>query len=489
MVERHRRTLHPYEANYLKSEIEVGSNVRKKQTLQHICKLYRNGIVLPQDSKIGIENAILGALTNALSDEKVRRWALAALAYVGRKDACYKAVLGAISAHPNEPQVLAAAIATLFKFDSKNTQQLIIDQGVCSPEIITLSALQTANPKELDLSALKINVNNADPITLKLGLLLVGMDRAPESIFEPKYSNAEMVKVLGTHHEPIVSQYSVWAAAENSHLGVKHIGINLNLLDSQPPNVRSYVYRLFAEDKSQSTQRHDIICQGSNDTDVETRVGLSIGLRNQYYDGLEEITVDWLYDEHDDDVRANILDHIVAQAHKFSPYKPIALEHYEFASNDPAKRNRMQAAAAGTSLHSDFQRIKLQEEAGLFNFTGGGMTTNNFNNYGSIGVMSQSGEANNNGNIQNVLTLSQTKEAHTILSEIEGSLVDVPLSDVAKDELQQAIEGAKTAPTKDTIGKVVTVLKKVESGLQAISGMGEYALKIGINVAALAALL
>lgn len=491
MADRRRRMLPSFQAAYLKSEIESGSILKCKQALQQLCKMFRTGVALLQEDRISMENAILGVLSSAASDEKIRRWALSALTYVGRKDVSRNAVLRAISDYPDEPQVLAAAIATLFKFDGSAAQKMISHQGSCTAEMIALSALQTTDPRQLNLTDLKVNIETAETVSLKLALLLVGLDRSPENIFDPRYSNAEIVRVLGTHHEPIVSQYSVWAAAENPHLGAANIGINVKDLDSHEPNVRSYVYRLFAEENDISHQRHEIIVRGSKDNDSEARLGLAIGLRDSFYDGLEEVTVDWFHEEDDPDIGAHVLDHIIAQAEKVPTYEKIALEHYDFAAGNRKMRFRMEASAAGTKIYSDFKRISFGQEAGLFGFTGGTVTNNNnFINNGTMqGAVSQSGEAVNNGQMQAAMTHGQIQEAWKILDGVVTEIDSVPLSDEIKGEVRHAVAHAKGQTDRETLGTVVGVLEKAEKGLKAVSGMADHAIKVGTLILGLSTFL
>lgn len=440
--------------------------------------------MLPDD-RVQMEHAILGALSSARSDEKVRRWALASLAYVGKNNVSGRAVLRAISDYPEEPQVLAAAIATLFRFDAENAQKLLCDEASCTPELIILSALQTAEPTSLDLSDFKIDIEKADEVSLKLALVLVGLDRAIENIFDPRHSNAEIIKVLGTHHEPIVAQYSVWAAAENPDLGAKDLGIRINELDVQPPNVRSYVYRLFAEESTRTKLRHDVIVQGSQDEDDEARLGLAIGLRDSYYDGLETVTVDWLYEEEDADIRLHLLDHMVAQSERLESYKRISIEHYDFSASDARARSRMEAAAAGTSLYGDFKRMIYEEEKGLF----GGNVNNYIQNInGDVqGPVSQFGDANNNGTIQAHLSEQQINEAKVILENASDVLKSVPLSGEVKEAAENALIAAKQEPNKENIGRLVKSLEVAEAAFKAVGGMAEHAVKIGTLVVGLSA--
>lgn len=491
MANRQRRTLKSFEANYLKSEIESGSIVKSKRALQLLCKMFRNGVVLQQEDRLRIEIAILGVLSSAASDEKIRRWALSALAYVGRKEVSRNAVLRAVSEYPDEPQVLAAAIATLFKFDGISAQKLISDIGVCSPEIVTLSALQTTNPNNIDVSNLNIDIDSADSITLKLALVLVGLNRSPENIFHPRHSNSEIVRVLGVHHEAIVSQYSVWAAAENPNLSAANIGIDLRDLDLQQPNVRSYVYRLFAEEDTPSSQRHEIIVQGSKDDDTEARLGLAIGLRDSFYDGLQDVTIDWFHDEDDMDVSAHVLDHIVAHADRVSTYRNIALEHYEFAEDDPKKRFRMEASAAGTRIYTEFKRKSIQQEASLFGLTGVNVTNNNsFTNNGNIqGAFSQSGQAVNHGQMQAAFTQGQAEDVAKLLDSVINEIETMPLAGEIKGELRKEIETTKGKMDKESLSRVVSVLERSEKGLKAVSGMADYAIKIGTLIMGLSAFL
>ncbi len=393
--------------------------------------------------------------------------------------------------YPDEPQVLAAAIATLFKFDGGAAQKVISHQGICTAEMIALSALQTTDPSKLDLSDLKINIDTAEPVPLKLALVLVGLNKSPENIFDPRHSNAEMVRVLGGHHEPLVSQYSVWAAAENPHLGTSNIGINIKEIDVLPPNVRSYVYRLFAEENSVSSQRHEIIAQGSQDTNLEARLGLAIGLRESYYDGLEQVTVDWFHDAEDDPgVSAHLLDHIVAHAGHLATYENIALEHYEFAAENLKKRLRMEVAAAGTKIFSDFKRISIKTEAGLFGLNGGSVTNNILNNHGVMqGAVSQSGTAINEGQMQAAMTQGQIDNARKLLDGVVTEIEAVPLSDEIKGEVRTAVEHAKGNTDKTTLGGVVGVLEKAEAGLKAVSGMADHAIKVGTLILGLSAFL
>ncbi|MDI6835465.1 MAG: hypothetical protein QMD99_07095, partial [Rhizobiaceae bacterium] len=193
----------------------------------------------------------------------------------------------------------------------------------------------------------------------------------------------------------------------------------------------------------------------------------------------------------DHDIGAYVLDHIIAQAEKVPTYKRIALEHYEFAAGDLKKRFRMEASAAGTKIYGDFKRKSIEQEAGLFGLTGGNVTNNNsFINNGTVqGAVSQSGQAANHGQMQAALTQGKIQEAWKLLDGVVTEIDSVPLSDDIKGEVRRAVGHAKGQTDKDTLGAVVGVLEKAESGLKAVSGMADHAIKVGTLILGLSALL
>ena len=73
---------------------------------------------------------------------------------------------------------------------------------------------------------------------------MVGLDRAPPHLFHLKHDNAAIVKVLGGHHDSVVTQYSIWAITENPGLGLANLGVPLHTIEQQPGNVRAWMFQL-----------------------------------------------------------------------------------------------------------------------------------------------------------------------------------------------------------------------------------------------------
>jgi len=482
MSNRQRRYLTSREVEYLRSQIAGNNPARVKVALQQLCKLFRWGAAIKEADRRGIENAIMGALFTSSADEKVRRWALASLSYVGRPTASRDAVVRALKDYPNEPQVLAAAIATLFKWHPDDGMQLIGGVSACSPDLITLAALQTTTLKKLNVGRFSVDIDKADEISLKLALLLVGLDRAPPNLFDQKFSNGAIVKVLGGHDEPIISQYSVWAAAENPSMGVENVGVDFRSIDSLPSNVRAYLYRLFAQESSPSTLRHDVICQGSQDVDDEARAGLAIGLRDAFYDGLDEVTVNWFYDEPCEDITLHVLDHITAQSERLEGYRQIAIERYRDARSNNEIRIRLEAAASKTPLYAEFRRICFEEDAGSLGFDFRGITVinnNTLNNSGTMqGPVSLSGDAANSGTLTMTQSVNDVEAMRALLLELSKALAEMPIAPQQRDTLETVLAQASSNPSKENASKVLDAIKIVEGGFSIVDGMEKWIVKL-----------
>ena len=173
------------------------------------------------DSLYAVRAKIVG-LSELQRDAKVQRWVLNALAQVGNADCC-KAVIRALESHPDDPEIITAGVAALYKI-SPLTAETDLRRLNFPGQMVTLAALQHVRPDQLNLSNLPVNVQTADAETIKAALLVVGLNRAPPHLFDPSYSNAEIVKVVGRHDDRTVSQYSVWAITENASLSISDLG-------------------------------------------------------------------------------------------------------------------------------------------------------------------------------------------------------------------------------------------------------------------------
>ncbi len=458
-------------SNYLKGQIESGDAVRTKRALQEISRLYRKGFRFIQDQLIGIENAIVG-LTFSSPDAKVQRWALNTLAQLGTWSRCERAIRHALQTYHTDAEILAAAIAALYRLcrtASDELRKMGFDE-----QTVTLAALQHVPAAKLDLSCLPLRIENASPELVKLGLIVVGLDRAPPHLFEPDYDNAQIVRAIGRHHDPIVSQYSVWAITENPNLDMGDLDPDLlKGIEGLPPNVRAWLFQLLGADSANADAHVEYIRLGIDDRSADARMGLAIGLKESFSPSNVEPVLNWFTREMDGEIRQQILDHLIRHADRSSAYQQHALDAFERGNSEA--RDRMLATAAGSTLYSTFSAIKYGSGDGLF---GGGLTvnnnTNNWNIIGGVqgGAVALGGNAESKGdsNINyNAQTLSVIQDR---LSDAVREVANAPVDVKTREEAKLVIEDAKKEPTKENLAKAVTAMERLESLATKALGAG-----------------
>lgn len=471
---------------YIKSQIETGQLVRTKKALQHICKVYREGYRIRPPQLVGVEQSIVGLLYTQGKDEKVRRWALNTLAQLGREATCIEAVLQVLAHHGNEPATAAAGIAVIYKI-SRDPTELLRRLGF-DGQMIALAALQHVDARELDLSSLPLNVEKAPSELLKLALIVVGLERAPVHMLNPRHTNAEMVKALGGHHDSIVSQYTVWAITENHRLGIGDLGIDIRTIEDQQPNVRNWLLQLITMTSETAAGHVDYIVLGMGDPAAEARAGLAIGLRDTFFDGLEPLALDWFTTEHDADISQLILDHIVRQSCYSPSYEDMAKEVYEKEAPGSSLRQRMDANAAGRPIYAEFKRISLDGWGDLFR---GGPNVTNINIGGNVvgGAVSVGGDAQASGSTSVHYNPQTVELIQSELSKAEREVHALTLDETIKREALEHIQSAKAEPTPDRINKAIAVLEKVAKVTEAGVSVGTALAPIATALAKAAGLL
>jgi hypothetical protein len=349
--------------------------------------------------------------------------------------------------------------------------------------MVTLAALQHVEANQLDLSALPINIETASPDLLKLALVVVGLDRAPENMLHPRHGNPKIVKALGGHDDNTVSQYSVWAITENPSLRLGDLGIDIRGIEQQPPNVRAWVLRLIAMTPEDAERNFEYLELGMRDPAPEARAGLAIGLRGTYFDGLEALVLNWFMSEHDLEVRQHLLDHMIRQAFECPSYESMVVEIYEKEPTASPLRQRMEATAAGTPLYAKFKQTDPTADL----FRGVTIVTNNtYNISGGIqgGAVSVGGDAKNVG-ATNIHYSSETIESLKLeLSKLELELHQAHLDAPLKGQMLELVQAAKLEPTPEKISKVTTAIR--HAGEVVLAGTAIW--EIGHVIAKLAGL-
>lgn len=453
--------LHDLNVDYIKSQIESGIPERIKKALQDLCKLYRDGYRIRPPKIVAIEQSIVGALYTQGKDAKVRRWGLNALAHFGKEARCMEAILRTLDKYSSDPQTTASAIAAIYKM-SQHPDKVLSDRKL-DPTMVSLAALQHVEPKKISFKGLPLNVEKASIDELMLALIVVGLNKSPPNMLNPRHSNSAMVKALGTHHENIVSQYSAWAVSENPTLKITDLGIKLDDLENQPPNVRGWIFHALATSPTEARKRLDLIRVGIEDENSDARLGLARGLSGTFFDGLEPLVMDWYTSEEDLDTSQYVLDHIARHSERCPNYEAMALEVYEKEPRQSSLRMRLNGVTAGTAMFAKFQAIEYNGTGDLFR--GVPSVTNNYNIQGNVqgGAVSIGGDAKNQGATSFHYDQSTIHAIQSVLSKIEKCVHDDAgkIDSAVQKEALQKIAAAKSDTNPTRLAEAMDVLKKI----------------------------
>lgn len=461
-------------ASFLKLQIEGGSPQQIKRALQEICALYRCGHSFLPTHLQAIENTVSGLVLTRAGDVKIIRWALNAIAQFGRAQYSLPVVKHALQTFGDEPQVIASAVAALYKLAPDQIAGIKKD-GNFDIDIVNLAILQASNSSKIDVSDTSIDIERSRPDILKLALVAVGLNHAPEHIFHPRHANSEIVRVLGRHDEPVVAQYSVWAVAENDGLSFRHLGIEIKDIEAKPPNVRGWVYRLVGTHPGELSDPIEFIELGCNDNEAEARSGLAMGLRDTYFDGLEAIATDWFYSEGDVEVRHYLTDHFVRNTEACPLYEANALEFYKAERSNSNLRIRMEAMAAGTPLYAKFKKIAAEESPSLLDLTvikaERAEVVNNTFKTGDInvnqGAVALGGDATNTDSSTTVYTESVQAEVIELLTKALVAVNQSRMEGGIKAETEAAVDAARADPRPEKVGLAAKALDKFKTALRA----------------------
>lgn len=453
-------------ASYIKAQIGSSSVGSIKAGLQHLCELLRSRHVLREADRAPMEQLVIGVLYNqGRHDDKVRRWALNAIARVGRVESACEAISFTLENFSHDPQTAASAIAALFALQPDEAYSRLKRDHDFPEDLVVLAALQHAQHSTLAATNTRVNIDTATVDVLKLALVAVGLNRAPEHIFDPRYENSQIVKDLGRHDDAVVSQYSVWAITENDMLGLKDLGVPMKDIEAQPDNVRAWMHRLNVTQEKNLARNLEYLQLGASDVSVIVRSGLALGLNHVYYDELAPLVLDWHGGEDDEDCRLRLLDHIVRQADRSPSYKARALKIYREDATFERDRVRMRAHAAGHDLFGDFVRFDNRGGPSLFDslpIAGVTNVKNVINIHGNVtgSSISQGGNATTSTS-QSEFSAESITEVRRILASAQRDIHAAELDRDLKGEILAAIARGAESPTTETVGGLVGVLKRV----------------------------
>jgi hypothetical protein len=467
-TQRHRSRISAQEAAFIELALQADSPITRKQALQRLCDLTRRGGVLGNAKRM--KSFVFSALVDR--DEKVRRWAFNAMAQIG-EEADISLMLQPWKDNRQVPGVFAAGLTALAHLVEKERLLSILETCEVGLNVEVLMALgQQTDAFSAELSEIHLNIDNATSDELTQATLLIGLKKAPASLFSPRFAVSDVIGDLNMHADPIIAQYSFWATVEHPDLGLENTRVLPSNFSQLPPNVQGWAYRTLTKDGTLAMQHYDSIVEASESTHLAVREGIAIGLRHIFYDSLDITVSDWFLDERSEEVRHCLLDHMATHITKSSAYRDEVIKAYRDAATGSVLRSRLEAANRDDAVSLEMRRIDLQmSDPTLFaSLTGPTMNnTMNFNGTVNAAGISNSG-IGNSGQVQIVSSAEAlaaiTPVLQQLLQTLEGHSAPAKAAEGAK-----LVKEAVAAPTKGNVTRVFDWLKKFKEGGDAISGI------------------
>ena len=465
-------SLRPEEQKFLEVTIQNGTDSNKKQALQRLCLLARRG--LKSSSPDQMKAVVLYALGS--SDRKVRRWSFNALALIGdHRDVPVMETYWRQSF--NDSEVFEAGLSALAQILDKPTLlQVLSANGVALSPRVIMAVAQHHGAFEEELAGLRLDLRNANAGELRSATLLIGLQRAPSTLFSDRHPVSSVIGDLNTHEDGIIAQYSFWATAEHPDLDLGSVSVPPSVFSQLKPNVQAWAYRVLTKDKDTAEKHNELIVEGSESDHASVREGVAMGLRDIFFDSLDTIIIDWSLSEDDIVIREKLWEHMAANAQHSAGYREEAERAYRHSSTNSALRARLEAACKEKGLSLTFKKIALQTgDPDLFTQISGGNVTNNqtFNGSVQTGALSNAGP----GNTGNINIGQQQQAVSAVEAELKALLSDLQRQPASseKEKVLAAVEDAVKAPTKSKVGKVVDWLKSAKEGMTSIADITEKA--------------
>lgn len=470
-----RRTRIPQEAsNFIEAALQSGNAALRKQALQRLCGYYRKGGFLT--APLAMRGLVIQAVTDA--DPKVRRWAFNALAQIGDA-AVVPLILGQWKACRADAEVFQAGLTALAKLVPKDELLVILKEADVALDATALMALgqQTDVFKE-ELDALRLGVDGATDAELREATLLIGLKKAPETLFSNRFPVCDVIGDLNSHGDATIAQYSYWATVEHPDLGLDHVRIGPADFASLAPNVQGWAYRTLTLDSATAIQHHEALLQGSESEHSQVREGVAIGLRDIFFDGLDIDVADWFVTEGEPSVQDALLEHMACHAGRSPAYREEVLRAFRAEAAGSVRRSRLEAANRDDDVSLEMRKVTLQmNDPGLFESMMGGSVTNNTMNFN--GNVNAAGISNSGtGNSGQVIISAQQAENETLvaLRELLQAL-ESPSAREAAAEGAALTREAIAAPKRGAVERVIAWLETAKKGGQAALGVAGVASK------------
>jgi hypothetical protein len=376
-----------------------------------------------------------------------------------------------------DPDLLAAIVAAIFSSKSEEEAvELLAGHNIGMEGLALIAASQHSFVQKAELVRTLVPLETADPASLRAAIVMTGIGKAPEHLFDRRHPNAIALSQLNRHDVPSVSKYSIWALSQLK-LGFSSLLLPEADIEASPAEVRKWVYRLLISDPQSMAKKLDMVSSIQRDPSTEVREESAIELRDTFVPGLERFVSDWFFKEEHRQARLLLLDHMAAQSTFTTKYWDIVIDLYRRARPRSDERIRLEAAAAGTPLYAELRKIDIEDERGaLF-----AMNDNDTEKSGHGNVYhitqhikaDQIGAVTGSGPItgETIAAVASVQNADTkeILTQILG-ILELVTDEKERAETEQTVRDLAAAPHPSKWKRILGFLNGVKTGTVAVAG-------------------
>jgi hypothetical protein len=328
-----------------------------KRALQDICAHYEAHRIFRDTSEIRqLIHSHLGA-----GDVLLRRWSLKALGLIGNPQDTHRIVER--FRIESDHEAVTWGTAALFKNTrSRSLQEIAKDAGLETDKALVLAARLYADDDWIKQNQVDVTISlNDDPLILKWATFLIGYDKAPATLFDPRYENEVFLGELNQHDVKEVAEYSVWALWERPEYTSKFVRVPLDQIFKQPENVRKWLYRLHAKSHKISGLNEQVLLDLRANDNSPACEGLAQGIVDVNDGEFDNSLTIWYADEPPGTIKDILLKGIIVRA-SANDYMTEIAEH-EFVKATPERRRAILAHASGHKIYN-LLRVAEQREIG-----------------------------------------------------------------------------------------------------------------------------
>ena len=406
-------------------------------------------------------------------------WALNALSCVGNFEYSGNVIIGATQNYGESKQVLVSAASCIYSL-CRDAEKVVRTKTHIDPNTAYLAACRVSSWENLSFPPPPILIDTALPDDLKSALILVGTERAPPALFHPHHTNKRIIEELFKHDDPIVRQYCFWALCENDTFDFMSLPSNMKNIGNLSDNVRVWAYHLAGKYDLDLPRRLELLKDCSRDAYPKARLGLAKGIKGSYFDGLENIVVDWFQDEVDAEVRLRLLEHMALFSEETLLYDDYVCSFYGSGQLSAHEKEHILEAASQKALYPKLKKIMGQSDPMFdFGFDGRTLVSVNIggNNNAPINIAGR--DITQTANIS--LNPEQVKELETNIAEVE-LILDEPdvqgLVDEQAADVKALISEVRKEPKLDKVKKLVDGLAAFNESLDKITPLKDKAKKL-----------